>query len=79
MCSLRLRQKLTEMGSFLPDQQAYAINSLAQTLKVTEPYDFNPNLRSFYMICKENEDILNSLLILEQSYLKAGGGDDNDQ
>ena len=67
------------MGSFLPNQQAYATNSLAQTLKVAEPYNFNPNLRSFDMICKENVDISNSLLILKQSYLKANGGDYNDQ
>lgn len=32
MCGLGLKQKLTEMGSFLPNQQAYAINSLAQAL-----------------------------------------------
>lgn len=65
MCGLGLKQKLTEMGSFLPNQQAYAINSVAQTLKVAEPYD--PNLRSFDMNCKENADILHSFLILEQS------------
>lgn len=53
MYVLRLKQKFTEMGSFLPNLWIYDINSLAQTLKVADPYVSNPNLRICDMICNK--------------------------
>lgn len=64
VCGLGLKQKYSEMGSFLLNREACTINSLAQTFKVSKPYDFNLNFRGFDMICKENAGILNSSLIL---------------
>lgn len=53
-----------EIRSFLCNRKTCTVNSLAQTFKVSKPYDFNLNFRGFDIICKENAGILNSSLIL---------------